>query len=121
MKRIKVNGEWVYPAHTDCDGTCPPECDRFERLVYRAGMALVSEATPQSHPNRFTDEEIKAEIKYLLRLNAKHGTHHLRVAAYLALDSVLADRMTCSQCGPGHAGSDGVCERHGKRIRSVAR
>lgn len=22
----------------------------------------------------------------------------------------------CSQCGPGHAGADGLCKRHGKRV-----
>ena len=53
---------------------------------------MVGEATPQSHPELFTDAEIRAEIKYLLRLNKRYGTHILRVNAYLKLDQVLAER-----------------------------
>lgn len=60
--------------------------------TYRPGHAMVGEATPQSHPELFTDAEIRAEIKYLLRLNKRYGTHILRVNAYLKLDQVLAER-----------------------------
>lgn len=60
---------------------------------YRPGMARVGEATPQSDPEQFTDDEIRAEIQYLLRLNKRHGTHLLRVQAYLALEDVLRARQ----------------------------
>lgn len=59
---------------------------------YRPGYAGVGEATPQSHPELFTDAEIRSEISHLLRLNKKHGTHALRVAAYLKLTAVLNAR-----------------------------
>jgi hypothetical protein len=65
--------------------------DRIEGK-YVPGQARFGEATPQSDPALFTDDEIKAEIKYLLRLNKRHGTHPLRVAAYLKLGEVLKDR-----------------------------
>lgn len=66
---------------------------------YKAGHALVGEATPQSHPQWFTDAEIRGEIKYLLRLNKKYGTHPLRVSAYAKLAVVLADRREARQNG----------------------
>lgn len=59
---------------------------------YRPGMAFVSESTPQSSPELFTDAEILGEVKYLLRLNKIHGTHVLRVAAYLKLERFLRER-----------------------------
>lgn len=60
--------------------------------TYRPGYALVGEATPQSHPELFTDAEIRAEIRYLMGLNKRCGTHPLRTAAYLNLGKVLKDR-----------------------------
>lgn len=54
-------------------------------FTYRAGMARVGEDTPQSRPELFTDKECAAEVKYLLRLNKRYGTHVLRVAAYLRI------------------------------------
>lgn len=62
------------------------------RSSYRPGHARFGEATPQSDPDLFSDEDIRAEVSYLLRLNAKHGSHHLRVQAYAKLLSILADR-----------------------------
>jgi hypothetical protein len=52
----------------------------------------VGQPTPQSHPELFTDNEIRAEISHLLRLNKRHGTHPLRTAAYLKLEQVLKER-----------------------------
>ena len=60
---------------------------------YQPGMARVGEATPQSHPDLFTDDEIRDEIRYLIRLNKRYGNHHLRVKAYLDLDAVLRARQ----------------------------
>ena len=62
------------------------------RPTYRPGHAWVGEATPQPDPDQFSDKEIKAEINYLLRLNRRYGTHHLRVRAYLDLQDVLKAR-----------------------------
>ncbi len=61
-------------------------------MTYRPGTARIGEPTPQTHPELFTDVEIKAEIRYLLRLNKRYGTHILRVNAYLKLDDVLRER-----------------------------
>ena len=65
-------------------------------MTYRPGYARVGEATPQTDPDLFTDKEIKAEIKYLLRLNKRYGTHPLRVKAYLDLEDVLRQRRADS-------------------------
>lgn len=45
------------------------------------------------------------------------GDPYMRVvAAELASEYLPADPGVCSQCKPGHAGSDGLCARHGKRV-----
>lgn len=67
-----------------------------DRPKYVPGMALVGGATPQSDPSLFTDAEIRAEIKYLLRLNKRYGTHVLRVQAYLKLEAVLKERAAAA-------------------------
>lgn len=60
---------------------------------YRPGTARVGEATPQSNPELFTKAECEAEVKYLLRLNKRYGTHPLRVQAYLnVMDAIKAGR-----------------------------
>ncbi len=61
-------------------------------MTYKPGTTRVGEPTPQSDPDLFTDAEILAEVKYLLRLNKKYGTHHLRVIAYSKLLHILAER-----------------------------
>lgn len=61
-------------------------------MAYKPGQGRVGEPTPQSNPELFTDAEIRAEIKYLLGLNKRYGTHPLRVEAYLKLGRVLAER-----------------------------
>lgn len=60
--------------------------------TYKPGRSRVGEATPQSHPDLFTDAEIRAEVRYLLGLNKRYGTHVLRVKAYLTLLDVLKAR-----------------------------
>lgn len=54
----------------------------------------LSDHSPQSHPEWYTDSDIRKEIKMLLRMNEKYGTHILRVNAYLALDAVLKSRQS---------------------------
>lgn len=68
------------------------EAEGIRQATYRPGYARVGDATPQTHPDLFTDEEIRAEIRYLMALNKRHGTHVLRVKAYTALFAVLAKR-----------------------------
>jgi hypothetical protein len=65
-------------------------------MTYKPGMARIGEPTPQSHPEQFTNKEIKAEIKYLMRLNKRYGSHPLRTMAYLKLMRVLDARIQSS-------------------------
>lgn len=61
-------------------------------MTYKPGMAHVGQATPQSAPEKFSDAEIRAEIAHLIKLNKRHGSHHLRTAAYVKLQGVLRER-----------------------------
>ena len=66
-----------------------------ERLImnkYVPSRRRVGEAGPQTSPELFTDDDIRAEIKYLLGLNKRHGSHPLRTAACTRLTAVLASR-----------------------------
>lgn len=67
------------------------------RSTYKPGHARFGEPTPQSDPDLFSDEDIRAEISYLLGLNRRHGSHHLRTMAYARLLGVLADRHKASK------------------------
>lgn len=80
--------------HLDTDGTLPALRKRImqDRHAYRPGGTYVGGASPQSNPELFTDEDLTAEIRYLLALNAKHGAHILRIQAYTKLIHVLAAR-----------------------------
>jgi len=71
-------------------------------MTYIPGKARVGEPTPQSDPDLFSDAEIRAEIKYLIRTNKRLGSHPLRTLAYLKLERVLAERHgrpDCRNCG----------------------
>jgi hypothetical protein len=59
---------------------------------YVPGKARMNEPTPQTRPSLFTDDEIAAEIAYLVRLDKRFGTHTLRVIARQKLRSVLGSR-----------------------------
>jgi len=61
-------------------------------MTYKPGTTRIGEATPQSDPDLFTDAEILAEVKYLLKLNKRYGTAPLRVIAYSKLLHVIAER-----------------------------
>jgi hypothetical protein len=61
-------------------------------MPYRPGHARVGEATPQTDPDKFTDDEVVAEVKYLMRTNKRYGSHPLRTAAYMRLLKVLEER-----------------------------
>ena len=60
--------------------------------MYRPGLQMVGEMTPQSNPEMFSDSEIMAEIRHLLNLNKRYGTHILRCEAYLKLGAFIEAR-----------------------------
>ena len=72
----------------------------MDREPYSPGRALIGEPTPQSDPDKFTDAEIRAEIRYLIRLNKRHGSHPLRTTAYLKLAAVLKARASDGDRSP---------------------
>lgn len=61
-------------------------------MTYVPGMALFGEPTPQTDPHLFTDDEIRAEIRYLVRLDQRYGAHHLRALARVRLTNEIASR-----------------------------
>lgn len=62
-------------------------------MAYRPGVARVGEPTPQTNPELFTDDEILAEIKHLIRMNKRYGSHPLRTVRYLALQRYLTTHV----------------------------
>lgn len=52
----------------------------------------VGEPSPQTHPDQFTDDEIRAEIRHLARLQRLFGQHDLRALAIVKLLNELARR-----------------------------
>lgn len=62
------------------------------RSAYRPGHARTHEPTPQTDPDLFSVEDIRAEIRYLTRLDKRYGAHHLRALRRLELTAVIASR-----------------------------
>lgn len=67
------------------------------RSAYKPGRSRIGEPTPQSDPDLFSDEDVLAEVKYLIGLNQRYGSHHLRTMAYARLLGVLAERQKASK------------------------
>lgn len=61
-------------------------------MTYTPGCSRVGEPTPQTEPDQFSVDDIKAEIRYLRRLNRKYGEHTLRTIAIVQLTTVLTTR-----------------------------
>lgn len=61
-------------------------------MPYIPGQARVGEPTPQTDPDLFSDAEITAEVKHLIRMNKRYGSHPLRTIAYHKLLRILAER-----------------------------
>lgn len=59
------------------------------RSDYRPGRYSYG---PQSDPAAFSVEDIAAEVKYLRRLEKRHGSHGLRLAAIVRLNAALVAR-----------------------------
>jgi hypothetical protein len=53
--------------------------------------------TPQTDPDLFTDDQLRAEIRHLAGIDKRHGAHHLRAMARLALTRELAQRSAAKQ------------------------
>ena len=62
------------------------------RSSYTPGRARIGDPTPQSDPDLFSAEDIRAEIRYLATLDRRYGAHHLRAMARLQLASEIARR-----------------------------
>ncbi len=62
------------------------------RPRWKPGTARLGEPSPQSDPELFTDSDLRAEFRYLARLNGRYGLHELRVAAQNALIRALESR-----------------------------
>jgi hypothetical protein len=63
-------------------------------MAYEPGRSRVGEPTPQTDPDQFSADDIKAEIRYLRRLNRKYGEHTLRTLAIVRLTTTLATRQS---------------------------
>lgn len=61
-------------------------------MTYVPGKSRMGEPTPQSDPELFSDAELLAEVKYLLGLNKRYGSHYLRTSAYAKLLGILTAR-----------------------------
>ena len=61
-------------------------------MSYRPGHSRIGEPTPQTDPDLFTDDEISAEIHYLVSLDRRYGDHPLRAAVRLRLFGELTHR-----------------------------
>lgn len=57
----------------------------------------LSDISPQSHPELFSDADIMKEVKMLIRMNTKYGSHPLRTIAYTKLEQFIRDRRTKGQ------------------------
>jgi hypothetical protein len=107
------------------------------RSTYRPGMGRMGEPSPQSNPNQFSSEDILAEIKYLIALNARDGSNVLRTMAYTKLMKVLSDRgytgeaktasegeperKDCPNCGSGQMyATSGYCPQCGETTKKTA-
>lgn len=62
------------------------------RSAYVPGNARTHEATPQSDPDLFSTEDIRAEMAYLEKLDKRHGAHFLRAQARVELAIAIAKR-----------------------------
>lgn len=62
------------------------------RSDYRPGHARIGEPTPQTDPDLFSSEDLRAEIRYLTTLDKRYGAHHLRAGARLRLAGEITRR-----------------------------
>jgi hypothetical protein len=63
-------------------------------MSYIPGSARFGDPTPQTDPDLFTTDEIRAEYRYLVSLDKRYGPHPLRALARVRLHSVLISRRS---------------------------
>ena len=51
-----------------------------------------SDVDPQRNPELFSDVDLMKEVRMLLRMNKKYGSHVLRTVAYTKLTQFIEDR-----------------------------
>lgn len=68
---------------------------------YVPGSARWGEPTPQTDPDLFSVEDLRAEMRHLSRLDRRHGTHTLRVLARVRLSVEVARRLSAGVQTPG--------------------
>jgi hypothetical protein len=62
------------------------------RSDYKPGKARVGDPTPQTHPHLFSDEDIMAEVKHLMRTNRQYGSNPIRTMKYMDLMRTVRER-----------------------------
>lgn len=97
----------VWTGHAVCD---QHDHGRYTTLTARATTTLheaaiwdptarraMSDPTPQTHPELFSDDDIMVEVRYLQRLNKRYGSNALRTMAYIDLLKVVAERREAAR------------------------
>lgn len=62
------------------------------RSGYTPGRARMGEPTPQTDPDRFSSEDLRAEFRYLSSLDRRYGANAIRARARVALAAEIARR-----------------------------
>ena len=62
------------------------------RSAYKPGRGRVGDPSPQTDPDLFSTEDLRAEIRYLTTLDRRYGSHHLRAMARLRLAAEIGKR-----------------------------
>jgi hypothetical protein len=52
----------------------------------------VTDLDPQRNPELFSDADLMKEVRMLIRMNTKHGSHPLRTVAYTKLMQFIDER-----------------------------
>jgi len=66
-------------------------------MTYVPGRARHGEPTPQTDPDLFSVDEIRAEIRHLSALDRRYGPHTLRALARVRLTNEIARRLAAEE------------------------
>jgi hypothetical protein len=94
---VPTGGQFAPSSHPEStvELSAPPA----GRSSYDPYRRLVGAPSPQNEPDQFSNEDIRAEVKYLMALDRRHGSHPLRTSACLRLLSVIDERQTGRPAG----------------------